>query len=368
LQILIRQPLVKALTKTVLKRYGISDDSFTWRHDIDLDLKRLSIRKCENLVKLLEPHKNLFGTKTCIKEIEVFLASKQGHFPAMMKVKLFEDALIQYLLPTKRRWLYHKSDGYENQWIASSVTKIEFHPYEKATRDTSAQPEYVDVQFMYEQFAEENALSEQFYADDILFKKVPEILALRGYYLETDDLRNKYLEHLKKYTEIVPLIGKQYILSGVAVDDVPDDLDDYGHTSRVREKIRDKVENKVVIDIFREKEDQEQIGWSSSRYSRQHHESGGYFWRNIEYGYDEEQEFDRDPTIEKPIHPFVIIFDLQRHMRLSTHIDTLEEYKYETDISEKLILPKKIKDLVNILIEHKSGTFVDIIRGKSGGE
>jgi len=366
LQILIREPLVKALTKKTLKTFGIDEDVFSWHEEIDLDLKKMSLKQCKKLLVLLEPHKRFYGTKTCIKEIETYLASKEGKHPTIFKVKLFEDALIQYLLPTKRRWLYHKSEGYENQWVASRIAEIEYQPAVKATRDTSGHPEYVEVEFIYDQFATGRYFSEKFYADDVLFKKVPEILALRGYYIETDEFRKNYLEHLKKYKKLIPQIGKQYVLKGVARNQVPDDVEDgYRGGNVVKEKIRDYVENKVVIDIFREAEEEDLDRWSN--YDTTHHEDGGYFWRSQEPKYHEEDEFDEDPSVERPIHPFVIIFDLQRHMRLSTHVDTLEEYKYETDISEKLILPKKIKDLVNILIEHKSGTFVDIIRGKSGG-
>lgn len=365
MQILIREPLVNALTKKTLKRFGVQEDAFNWNEEIELDLKRLTLNKCKNLMQLLLPHKKIFGTKTCIKEIETYLASREGKYPSMMKVKLFEDALIQYLLPTKRRWLYHKSDGYENQWVATSVIEIEYHHTVKETRDTSGHPEYVEVQFIYEQFATIRFFSESFYADDILFKKVPEILALRGYYIETDELRKNYLGHLKKYKKLIPQIGKQYLLKGVAVNQVPDDVDADGGGNITKEKIRDYVENKVVIDIFRESEDEDLDRWSN--YGDRHHSDGGYFWRNHEPTYNEEQEFDEDPSVEKPIHPFVIIFDLQRHERLSTHVDTLQEYIYDTKISEKLILPQKIKDLVNILIQHKSGTFVDIVRGKSGG-
>lgn len=369
MKILLRDPLVKKVGKRELKKFGVPSDAFDWQGEIELDLKKFNEKRCQDLAKLLEPHIEIYGTKTCIKEIETYLASKTGKYPSMMKVKLFEDALIQYLIPQKRRWLYHKSEGYENQWVASQVSSIEFHEEVKETRDRSGHPAYVNVEFIYEQFATVRWFTEDFYSDDILFKKVPEILALRGYYIETDELRNNYLEHLKKYKRTIPQIGKQFILDGVAVNQIPDDVEERdgisGGGNVVKEKIRDYVVNKVVIDIFREKEQEDLHRWSD--YDPRGHEEGGYFWRRNEPTYDEENEFQEDPVVERPVHPFVIIFDLQRHMRLATHVSTLTEYKYDKAISEKLILPKEIKELINILIEHKSGNFVDIIRGKSGG-
>ena len=351
MKILLREPLVKALGERTLMKFGVPKDAFQWRDDIEIDLKKFTQEKCSGLAVLLEPHKKIYGTKTCLKEIETYLASKSGNHPSMMKVKLFEDALIQYLLPKKRRWLYHKSEGYENQWVASSVIEIEYHEEVKETRDRSGHPEYVHVEFIYEQFATVRWFREEFYADDILFKKVPEILALRGYYIETDELRNNYLEHLKKYRKLISQVGKQFMLDGVAVNQVPDDVDEDGNSNRVKEKIRDYVVNKVVIDVFREKANEDLHRWSN--YDTRHHGDGGYFWLGNEPKYNEENEYDEDPSVEKPIHPFVIIFDLQRHMRLSTHVSTLTEYIYDKTISEKLILPDEIKELINILIEHK---------------
>jgi len=364
MKILLRYPLVKKVGQTELMKYGINKDAFNWHGDIDIDLKRLSNKKCYNLAVLLQPHKSIYGTKTCIKEIDTYLASKSGKFPSMMKVKLFEDALIQYLLPKKRRWLYHKSEGYENQWVCSAVTEIKFHEEVQETRDRSGHPAYVSVDFTYEQFATVRWNREDFYADDILFKKVPEILALKGFYIETDEFRENYLEHLKKYKRVIKQIGKQFILEGVARNQIPDDVDEDSGGNEVKEKIRDYVHNKVVIDIFRESENEDLHRWSN--YDTRGHGDGGYFWRSQESN-KEEDDYEEDPQIENPIQPFVIIFDLQRHLRLSTHVTTITEYKYDKSISEKLILPDQIKELINILIEHKSGNFVDIIRGKSGG-
>jgi SpoVK/Ycf46/Vps4 family AAA+-type ATPase len=52
---------------------------------------------------------------------------------------------------------------------------------------------------------------------------------------------------------------------------------------------------------------------------------------------------------------------------LKIHVDFLSEYIYDSEISEKLILPKYLKDLVAMLIEHSGANFSDIIEGKSGG-
>jgi AAA+ superfamily predicted ATPase len=47
-------------------------------------------------------------------------------------------------------------------------------------------------------------------------------------------------------------------------------------------------------------------------------------------------------------------------------VDQLTEYKYRTDLAEKLILPTEVRHLVDLLVSHR-GTFNDIIGGKGGG-
>ena len=362
----LRESLVTGITKQVLiKKFKVKEDHFRWNQEIEMDLKRMTLEKCKELYDLMTPFTKRYGTKTAMKEIETYLASKTGKFPSMMKVKLFEDAVIQYLLPKERRWLYSKKEGYENQWVASQIIGIEYHPEVKETRDHNSHPEFVHIEFVYDQFATGRWFREEFYANDILWKKVPEILANKGYYIETQELRENYLKHLKTYNWMIPQIGKQFILDGIAINQVPDDVDPNRGGNTIKEKIRDQVKNKVVIDIFRETEKEDLHRWSN--YDERGHDDGGYFWRRNEPDYNEDKEYDKDPSTEVPIHPYVIIFDLQRHERLSCHVELLQEYIYDTNISEKLILPQKIKDLINMLIEHKTGNFVDIIRGKSGG-
>lgn len=370
MEILLREELVEAIGKPKLKKFGVRDDDFRWKDEIKIDLKKMEPHQIQYLQNLLEPHKEIYGTKTCLKGIETFLSVFEGELPKIVKVDLFDSALIQYLVNTERKWLYHKVDEIETQWVASRVTKIEYHAKVPDTYERSGHPEYVEVEFVYEQFATERKFSEVFYAGDILRKTVPEILALRGFYIETEELRRGYLEHLEKYSKVIKQIGQQYLLDGIAINQTPDDVDEHYHSEKTKEKIRDYVLNKVVIDIFKEHETEDTDRWSNYGYT--HHDNGGYFWERNEdlirrKKRKKVEEHVEDPVVEIPVHPFVIIFDLQRHMRLSTHITTLTKYVYDKTLSEKLILPDNIKELINILIEHKAGGFKDIIRGKSGG-
>lgn len=367
MQITLKERLIEAITLPKLKPFNITEDSLRWNHELIIDLKKLNLIEVKKLQKLLEQFINIFGTKSILKDIETWLLICENQTPKITKFENFKDALIEYLLPFERHWLYKKSDEIETQWIAYRVTNIEYHP-KQVSRDYNY-PAHIDVDFIFEKFGLQMQKSITFHAEDVLRKSVPEILALEGYYAETKELRNSYLNNLKRYSEIIPLIGKQFILKGIAHNETPDDFES-SNSRKIKEKIIDVVENKVVIDIFHE--DVDNSDDYNRSYSGGHHELGGYFWEAQEDSVSERkgkepEERTEDPVIELPVHPFVIIFDLQRHLRMSTHVTTLTEYVYDKKLSEKLILPTNIKELINILIEHKAGGFKDIIRGKSGG-
>lgn len=367
MDVIIKAHQVEKIGKDRFIQFGFSKDSFRWNDELRIDLIKMEPFAIQNLLNLLEEFADVHGTKANINTIHTFLEIFEGKSPKIMRVRLFESALIQYLLPTQRRWLYNKSDETDGHWVASRITHVEYHEKIPDTRERSGHPEHVKVDFIYEKFGEEETLSEEFYEDDIVRRTVPEILGLKGFYNETEELRKKYLAELGRYSEVIPLIGKQFVLNGIATHKLPDDVDKYG-SRRIKEKIRDRVENKVVIDIFTEREDE-----NTSSSARQHrYENGTYFWeRNEDLAKVHKGEKVKERTVptatEIPVHPFVIIFDLQRHLRMSTHVSGLIEYIYNKKLSDKLILPKDVKELIDILIEHKAGGFKDIIRGKSGG-
>lgn len=365
MDITLKRNIIDKIGKDRFKQFGISDDSFRWNNEVRIDLVKMEIYQIQDFTKLLEENLEVYGVKAVINSIQTFLKIFEGESPRILKVNLLEHALIQYLINTPRRWLYHKSEEMEDKWLASRVTHIEYHEKIPDTREMSGHPEYVEVNFIYEEFGTQKKFTESFYADDIIRKTIPEILGLKGYYIETDELREKYLSELARYSEVIPQIGRQFILNGVAKNQVPDDVDRYGST-KIKEKVRDYVENKVVVDVFREDET------TDTAARPQHYESGEYFWERqedinqVKKG-KKVKERDEPSVVEIPVHPFVVIFDLQRHMRMSAHISALTEYKYNKRLSDKLVLPEDVKQLIDILIEHKAGGFKDIIRGKSGG-
>src|SRR3990172_483175 len=175
-------------------------------------------------------------------------------------------------------------------------------------RPTAFQPAVVEMNLVFKQFGHYKQSTHLFHFGDVQGKTVPEILIESGIFTETKELRQIYLEQTEKFNQIYRSIGKQFIANGTGDDEVPDE------------------------DEFTQDE-------------------GG----------------ENEITIEIPIHQFLIIFDLQRHLRLCVHVSFLTEYKYDKTLSEKLVLSSNNKELINILIEHKEGGFRDIVQNKTGG-
>jgi SpoVK/Ycf46/Vps4 family AAA+-type ATPase len=61
------------------------------------------------------------------------------------------------------------------------------------------------------------------------------------------------------------------------------------------------------------------------------------------------------------------MFDLDEHADYRVHVNNVEPYVYDDTVDQKLVLPKDVKDFLEILIEHSRNKFEDIVKGKEGG-
>lgn len=73
------------------------------------------------------------------------------------------------------------------------------------------------------------------------------------------------------------------------------------------------------------------------------------------------------PAVTAPVHPIVRAFDLRTHLFFTTHITNLTPYVYTPSMADKLVLPVRRKELINILISSASTEGQDIVKGKGGG-
>lgn len=246
-------------------------------------------------------------------------------------------------LPNK--WLF--SEAYDGMVVPFFVSDISYTPY--SSRDEA--PAHVTFILNYVRRGEGRSSRIVFYSADVKeSKSVVELLTKHGYFLETPELVASYMQEVEKYKKICTLTGSQFTAVGRA--EISNDNWDRGQVGMEREGVPSKV---VMDDMFDADSNSGNRRTSSKVVTAS-------FW--AKKSKDPEEVSD---SVIPPVHPYVKVFDLQKHRYVVSHVSNLEPYVYDTTMAEKLVLPRSKKELVDILIQ---GTFTlmdDIVKGKAGG-
>ena len=172
--------------------------------------------------------------------------------------------------------------------------------------------------------------------EDIRKKKMSEILAGKGFYLETPARMESYEKEVKRYLEHcdvdgfqMSVVGKAKLIAGW-----------YNHSFRPVGQAGRPA--KMVMDPPDRERDADAI-------------HSPYWDKNEE------------KVWKLPIHPVYEMFDLDEHADYRVHVNNAEPYVYDDTVDQKLILPDDVKDFLTVLIEHSKNKFEDIVGGKEGG-
>ena len=380
MEVKLPEEISNQLDKKLIAELGITEDTFRWNKYAEINLREMTITQVKKFRSAILPHKMLRGGGVMIKDIEVWLATvEKGRYPTPRKVEHFCDIIIEMIAKVPGHRIFIKEDVEGIAWVCYYVEEIEYTPEKRNSRDEKIS-EFVHMDLFYSRYGVRKNTRVYFYEEDVLHFKPEEALARKGIYCETSEMRGQYLKELKRYGDIYPHIGKQFLVRGIAVDSADGNKKSrdsswwYHRTNRI-EMDKNGEPSRVVIDVFHEDDDED-------RRSNEAHLSL-YFWRNNTRVFhktaekkakeDEEkraelpiEDAEERPIIEIPVHPILVCFDLKRHLRLCIHVNCLTEYKYDSKLGEKLILPQQTTDLVDMLLQHK-GIFLDIIKGKGGG-
>jgi len=231
----------------------------------------------------------------------------------------------------------------------------------------------------YTTFEGEERYSMDFHDDECKGTTVEKVLLKKNIFVENLELRKTYLEEKKRFEADIKNIGKQYLADGVATDDCDGNTEKKSGWWSRTENIsleKDDEKSKVVMDVFYETD--------ADKESKYHPYIESEYWKEYEPkddlqeveseeddDSDEEETENEDGTeqaklIELPVHPYVVVFDLRKHRRIKVHVNQLEDYKYDTKLGEKLILPEQNHALVETLMESNI-RYKDVIKGKGGG-
>jgi hypothetical protein len=386
MEIRMMEELARAIGQRELKPFGVDFENFKYNSNnsktVEVNLAKHTPMKLLELKTLLTDNIRYRGAKTAISDIETWLAAIKDTNSAKIKnVRQFSSVLIRHMRKIAGQRVYMKDDA-SNVWWPYYMERVIYYPKTPTYRGDGDIPAHCDVSLFYYEFGKRQSTKQTFWDEDVKFRNVVKALADKNLIPETPEMRASYLAELKKYNENVEQIGKQFLAVGTATDDLDgnDKASDGGWWyRRTNTIVLDKQgPSRVVIDLFREDDRQAE--------DRRNHENhlDKYFWSkqalikpNKDGDLDDDdEELDEalsetsdaeeiDPEV--PVHCTTAVFDLRRHLRLKVHIAQLEEYVYDPNLGDKLVLPPDQRALIDILLAQREGGFKDIIQGKGAG-
>lgn len=379
MQIDLPKDICRAIGQAEMAKFGWSEDKDRWKAGHPVDLANLTRTQMRRLLELLEPHRGIRQVPARIYDIETFLRTVESAGKARCRhIKNAALMLKEYIRPAPDHWLYTRR-GEGLPWIAYYVSNIHYEPPRETRYGGKTEP-YVQFTFLHEELGVIEKTTLTLYRYDVVDMSPQQMLANKGYFIQTDEMRAEYEELRRYYIRIHDKIGLQCLAVGEGVDtvdtwDKKEREDRYSYWDRGPKTYaleRDGVPSRVVVDVRYEtdKKDKEKDERPNSS-----------FWADdacMLEGKEEDDDSDLTPGDEDdnqeqevvpykiPLCPALACFDLKKQVRLRIYVDQLTPYKYDTALAEKLILPAEVRGLVDVLVSNRN-TFKDIVGGKGQG-
>jgi len=371
----VRKELAELIGLKVLERFGLSVAGWTWHNETrELDLAVIAPKRLDELEALFQAQYDKHGAEKArgaamgVSNIQVWRRAISGA-PQKQKARTafqMANLLKLYLQKVPGHRLYEKRG---ELWLAYYVDRIIYR--EKVVQRDRVTPASVEVVLVYEELGGRSTHNVFEYEAECRGRSASEFLARKNFHIESDTLRTLYLEEYETFTKLQPQVGLQLETFGTGTDDLDGNADDDDGRRWYRYNINTYAlgtvaePGRAVVDVFHEKTQSD-----SDRDDKVHLDP--VFWRQKSVKTDDD-DFEVDdgflPEVppEIPVHPFLAIFDLTRHLRLRVHVSNVDVHVYDKQLAEKLVLPAHLKALVSLLIEHRAGGFQDIVKGKAGG-
>jgi hypothetical protein len=367
MELVIRRAVYDGVGAKAFEKFGVQLAPYS--SSTALNIGGFTLKQLDELEKALQAKEHVTGVKVLLRDIATWRkAMNDAGSTKARSVKAFRAVLYAYLRDNPGPRLYRRvSDEQDGVWVAYYVKAVTYVPPERSRG--YFHPDYVEVDLVHERGGTQHNPDFRFYEKDIVGKTTQQALAEKGYFVETEELRERYLEEVAKFSALIGRIGTQCL----AVGDGTLDLDGNKETRNgwwrravtIVKMTHEGQPSRVVVDVFVEGDS------TDAKQNRVNIDVN--YWRGDKTPEDEDEEAEQEPTddevpvIEIPLHPYVATFDLRRHMRMSVHVRNLTEYEYDETLADKLVLAEPLKRLVTMLVEHKDAGFRDIVGGKAGG-
>jgi hypothetical protein len=208
-------------------------------------------------------------------------------------------------------------------------------------------------------------------AGDIVGKTVAGIFAEKGFLRETPELISAYDANAHNYFEWRALYGAQFSGSGLGFF-----AEDPSSSHRSNDWTRkDSVILSSGGNPARLVNDESLLAGRALTLELTGDILGNYLRKAAKSNqYAEEDEvaaaqatIGKDLFRQIPVHPFILMFHLDLHHYVWTHVEDVKPYAYQPDLKQKLVLPEEQTDLIDILTAEMDVLMDDIVAGKSGG-
>lgn len=394
MKIKLHKDVAKEAEKFLKKTFGV--DLNHWSKEYEISLDRHPRAELESLIQTLEPLVKMRSVKTAIGDIKLWFKVLGGEDVKPRSMEQARTLLEKWLLSTLDENVaagrpygvrLYKQNGERDIKDVYHVSGTKYHT--SVRRDGYTTPAHIDVGLACKEFGRYGGHSFTIFADHI-DANLEKTLANLGYLSETKELWDEYQARLALFDDWSGKIGKQFLARGTATDDCDGNPKTERDSWFFRREMKINLEknnepSRVVVDVFFEDDDKAR-GRRDTSHSDTYWESvrrylskSGVEAKKAREDDEEGEDLDdedtskgerivdgEDPVCYVPVRPNLAMFDMKRHLRLRIDVGQLEEYPYDANLGEKLILPKDSRNLVEMLLAHK-GQFRDIVHGKSGG-
>jgi len=224
MEIRIYEELARAIGEEQLQRFSdnIDFEKFSWQRYLELDLVHLERAEVEALLELIKPYAKrggLRGAQTLGADIRTWLKAFDDPEAARSRTCQHFCALATELLARVPGHRLYWRDPTSDVWYAYYVEELTYHPKYRDSHRDRWNPAHTDIETFWLEFGGRCANKLVFHDEDCIGLSVVEALARKGYVVETQELREKYLADVAGFNATVGLIGHQYLARGAARDD-----------------------------------------------------------------------------------------------------------------------------------------------------
>jgi ATPase family protein associated with various cellular activities (AAA) len=376
--------------KELLKRTGDKNQKVQQEIRYQNDDKRVTIpvdhllpEELRKLAEILDEKLKKFPLDKRVRDnrwtrnrIQAYFELHDGAVDDKRLIKTVEAltiALKRFLeLNAPHRWVFE--EGQDKITLPYLVTGISYTK-RKRTRDDGVIPARVSLSAVAYRNGEKISASASWSEDEYRPMTVTQALFNEGLIVETPEAVKSYLASLEVYARYQDACGQQTYAVG---DGYSASEDRWGYSRfSTTPMVRDGQPTRVVLDPLTEELKQNQGDDESRVYSTK-------FWDEVpdrngleliktEVDPDEDEFLDDDnkplDTIEVmlPLHPYLYVFDLDKHTWVRINAINLQEYPWDKELINKLILPEAQKGLLGVLMSTTGENVGDIVRGKMSG-